>query len=57
MNDTDGPQVAEMFYEKLFEERTINADTIPYALDHSVSCLKQAGVALERWVPFIHIGA
>jgi hypothetical protein len=49
--------VAKWFYEVLFASATINSDTVAYALDAAVGRLRDTGVALERWVPFIHVGA
>jgi hypothetical protein len=57
MNDADGPQIAKLFYEKLFSEDIITLDSVPYALDHAVSELRASGVPPERWAPFVHIGA
>jgi hypothetical protein len=57
MNDVDGPQVAKLFYERLFAEDVITLDAIPYALDHAISELRNSGVAPERWATFIHTGA
>jgi hypothetical protein len=57
MHDADGPQVAKMFYEKLFEKDAISADDIPYALDYAVGKLRESGVPPERWATFIHMGA
>jgi hypothetical protein len=57
MNDADGPLVAALFYEKLFEEEVITVDAIPYALDYAVSELRKSGATSERWTTFIHMGA
>jgi hypothetical protein len=57
MNDADGPQVAKLFYKRLFAEDVIRLDAIPYALDHAVSAMRKSGVPPERWATFIHIGA
>jgi hypothetical protein len=57
MNDADGPLVATLFYEKLFEEEVITVDAIPYALDYAISELRKSGAAPERWTTFIHMGA
>jgi hypothetical protein len=57
MNDSDGPVIAKLFYEKLFEKETIDADSIPYALDHAVSTLRKSGAPWQRWATFIHMGA
>jgi hypothetical protein len=57
MNDADGPQIAKMFYERLFIEDIITLDAIPYALDYAVSELRKSGVPPERWATFIHMGA
>jgi hypothetical protein len=59
MSDSDGPVIAKLFYEKLFENETIDADSIPYALDHAVSSLRKSksGVPWQKWATFIHMGA
>jgi hypothetical protein len=57
MEDVDGPQVAKLFYERLFAEDVITIDTIPYALDYAVSELRKSGVPSTRWATFIHVGA
>jgi hypothetical protein len=57
MKDQDGPAVAKLFYEKLFESETIDQDSIPYALDHAVTTLRKSGASWERWATFIHMGA
>jgi hypothetical protein len=57
MNDTDGPRVAKLFYEKLFVEEVITLNTIPYALDYAIGELRKSRVPPERWATFIHMGA
>jgi hypothetical protein len=57
MNDGDGPIVAKLFYEKLFESENIGVDSIPYALDHAVYALRASGAPPERWATFVHMGA
>jgi hypothetical protein len=57
MDDSDGPRIAKLFYEKLFAENIISLDAIPYALDYAVAELKKSGVPLKRWATFIHMGA
>jgi hypothetical protein len=58
MRDEDGPKVARIFYEELVKSESIDADTIPYALDTAVKHLRESGKASpERWASFIHIGA
>jgi hypothetical protein len=57
MKDADGPRIAKLFYETLFEEEQISLDTIPYALDRAVTELRKSGAPPERWATFIHIGA
>jgi hypothetical protein len=56
MKDRDGPFIAKRFYEKLFENKIIDADAIPHALDHAVTELKKSGTSPERWATFIHVG-
>jgi hypothetical protein len=55
--DDDGPKVAKFFYEELFAKETIDADDVAYALDAAVGKLRKEGVPLDRWAPFIHMGA
>jgi hypothetical protein len=57
MNDSNGLVIAKLFYEKLFENETIDADSIPYALDNAVSSLRKSGAPWQRWATFIHMGA
>jgi hypothetical protein len=57
MNDHDGPDIAQAFYEKLFEGQTIDVDAIPRALDAAVKQLRDVGVPPERWATFMHVGA
>jgi hypothetical protein len=57
MCDTDGPQVAKLFYERLFSKPEITLEDIPYALDYAVDELRKTGVPPERWATFIHMGA
>jgi hypothetical protein len=57
MNDTDGPRVTTLFYERLFAEDVITLDAIPFALDYAIGELRKSGVTPERWATFIHMGA
>jgi hypothetical protein len=57
MKDIDGPYVSRRFYNKLFESETIEANLVPYALDHAITALRKSGVPPERWATFIHMGA
>jgi hypothetical protein len=63
MSDPDGPVVAKLFYEKLFENKTIDVDSIVYALDHAVNTLRKnitvqgKRESWKRWATFIHVGA
>jgi hypothetical protein len=57
ISDADGPMVAKCFYEQLFAKEMVDADSVAYALDFAVGKLRDSGVSLERWVPFIHMGA
>lgn len=57
INDDDGPLVARVVYEHLFQtdtERTVanSAEALQKAVDH----LRGMGIPAHRWVPFIHIG-
>jgi hypothetical protein len=57
MNDEDGPEVAKLFYERLFAKNKISVHDIPYALDHTITELRKRGVSPERWATFVHMGA
>jgi hypothetical protein len=57
MDDSDGPLVAKLFYDRLFAEEVITLDTIPYALDYAVTELRKGGAPPERWATFVHMGA
>jgi hypothetical protein len=63
MRDPDGPVVARLFYEKLFENETVDANSIAYALDHAVNMLRESPTlrgdreSWKRWATFIHMGA
>jgi hypothetical protein len=49
--------VAKWFYEELFSKEVIDVDSIAYALDAAVRKLRESGISVERWAPFIHMGA
>lgn len=57
ISDIDGPKVAQWFYEELFTSKTIDSDMVAYALDTAIWKLRSSGVSIERWAPFIHMGA
>jgi hypothetical protein len=57
ISDSDGPKVAQWFYEELFARDEADGDSVAYALDAAVGQLRASGVSPERWVPFIHMGA
>jgi hypothetical protein len=57
ISDSDGPKVAQWFYEELFATEVVNGDSVAYALDSAVGKLRASGVSPERWAPFIHMGA
>jgi hypothetical protein len=54
--DEDGPKVAQWFYEELFAHDILDGDAVAYALDTAVRKLRDTGVSIERWAPFIHMG-
>jgi hypothetical protein len=56
MSDEDGPRLAHLFYEVLFEREQIDLDDIPYALDAAVQILRSDGVPARRWALFMHMG-
>jgi hypothetical protein len=57
MRDSDGPVVAQAFYESLFARQILDADAVAFALDHAVATLRSSGAGPERWATFIHVGA
>jgi CHAT domain-containing protein len=57
ISDVDGPKVAKWFYEELLSKEVVDANSVAYALDCAVAKLRESGVSLERWAPFIHMGA
>jgi hypothetical protein len=65
MADSDGPKIADKFYEHLFKncDATSQPPVLPdlkkaaEALHVSVAELrKQLNVTFMRWVPFVHYG-
>jgi hypothetical protein len=54
--DEDGPKVTQWFYEELFAHGIIDGDAVAYALYTAVGKLRESGVPLERWAPFIQMG-
>lgn len=58
MADSDGPEVAELVYKKIFEvsDEKPDATKAAEALHLAVEHLRKKGVPYHRWVPFIHMG-
>ena len=62
MRDTDGPAMADIFYEELFRgpdgKPMLEPDTTksPQALHVAVKKLRSKNVGFVHWVPFIHMG-
>jgi hypothetical protein len=57
MNDMDGVLVTKALYGRLMSKDAIDVDDIAYALDSAISELRNNGVPLHRWAPYIHLGA
>jgi hypothetical protein len=57
ISDVDGPKIAKWFYEELLAKEVVDVDSVAYALDFAVGKLRDSGITLDRWVPFIHMGA
>jgi hypothetical protein len=57
IDDADAPNVAKWFYEELLAKEEVDANAVAYALDSAVGKLRDSGVSLVRWAPFIHMGA
>jgi CHAT domain-containing protein len=58
MNDVDGPVVAETVYRELFagDGDELDFDVVPYALDAAIRKLREQGLEISRWAPYIHVG-
>jgi hypothetical protein len=48
--------VAKWFYEELFNKEVIDGDVVAYSLDTAVGKLRESGMSLDRWAPFIQMG-
>lgn len=60
MADADGPELAQRFYGCMMydrQERGVDAGSSARALHVAVRGLREAGVPVERWSTFVHIGA
>jgi hypothetical protein len=57
MDDADGPELAQWFYEELMSNESIDADAVAYALDIAVQKLREKALSPDRWAQFIHMGA
>lgn len=61
MLDTDGRDLAENFYKRVFSRKKQGAryyERTAKALRDSVKNLRRKkGITLERWVNFVHYGA
>jgi hypothetical protein len=56
MHDKDGPIVARVLYEALFQKESFEIDDVPYALDEAIKTLRKTGVPAQRWALFMHMG-
>ncbi|KDQ55025.1 hypothetical protein JAAARDRAFT_195911 [Jaapia argillacea MUCL 33604] len=56
IDDSDAPNVSEMFYEKLEEGHRLEVGKAAIALHASIQDLRARRLAPTRWVPFIHLG-
>jgi hypothetical protein len=62
--DTDGPEIADTFYETLFHKdgSSTTASSRPdttqaaQAIQLAATKLRSKKVSFVRWVPFIHLG-
>jgi hypothetical protein len=57
MNDVDGPDLAEWFYEELMSSEVIDTNAVAYALDGAIQKLRVKTPSPKRWAQFIHMGA
>ncbi|QRV82050.1 CHAT domain protein [Ceratobasidium sp. AG-Ba] len=58
IDDQDAPLVFREFYSYLCEQGTkeIGLDNTSRALAYALEVLRDSGVELERWLPFVHLG-
>jgi hypothetical protein len=58
MHDQDGPEIARSIYSELFDGKStlLSMDDVPYALDTAVRKLRERGLPLSRWAPYVHFG-
>jgi hypothetical protein len=58
MGDVDGPLVARTVYKELFkgDSPQLDMDAVPYALDAAVTEMRNCGLHVTRWAPYIHLG-
>jgi CHAT domain-containing protein len=54
--DCDGPPIADMIYAHIFSQKPPGTNCTAVALRAAVRKLRDEGVSIERWVPFIHMG-
>jgi hypothetical protein len=57
MNDVDGPDLAQWFYEELMSNKVIDTKAVAYALDGAIQKLRAKTPSPKRWAQFIHMGA
>jgi hypothetical protein len=57
MNDVDGPDLAQWFYEELMSNEVIDTKAVAYALDGAIQKLRAKTPSPKRWAQFIHMGA
>ncbi|KAK7689945.1 hypothetical protein QCA50_006585 [Cerrena zonata] len=56
IDDEDGPVIAKMVYEHLFRNGRPDTSEAALALHMAVNKLREQGVSVMRWAPFIHVG-
>lgn len=56
INDNDGPQIAESFYQGIIKGDTVDFSHAAASLCRAVREGRESGMSPLRWAPFIHVG-
>jgi hypothetical protein len=57
--DENAPVIAKYVYGQLFNsiDDKVDFSIVPYALDEAVQKLREDGLPVRCWAPFVHFGA
>lgn len=56
MDDIDGPFMAGRIYKRIFRNKRLDINEVPYALEDAVRELRESGVPAARWATYVHFG-